>query len=253
MILLNVKKYFLNFCGKKYFLNFCGSVLISLLTIIIFLLFQSIELIEELFSNQIISFIVVFIAYFIAILILSKIYNNGILQNNYKKISLRSFLEYDKKYVLLTLSLLILSMLLLLPINKVTDIIFSQVDSPDIQLSFIFLIGAFTYGPIIEELIFRGIFFNIASDWIDMNNKTVKNTVIIINIIMFMSLHYVSYNLPDFNVILSLLIAIIPRLAISISLTYVYMKTKDIKYNIILHIVYNFLIFSINYILTSLI
>ncbi len=244
MILLNV---------KKYFLNFCGSVLISLLTIIIFLLFQSIELIEELFSNQIISFIVVFIAYFIAILILSKIYNNGILQNNYKKISLRSFLEYDKKYVLLTLSLLILSMLLLLPINKVTDIIFSQVDSPDIQLSFIFLIGAFTYGPIIEELIFRGIFFNIASDWIDMNNKTVKNTVIIINIIMFMSLHYVSYNLPDFNVILSLLIAIIPRLAISISLTYVYMKTKDIKYNIILHIVYNFLIFSINYILTSLI
>ena len=87
MILLNV---------KKYFLNFCGAVLISLLTIIIFLLFQSIELIEELFSNQIISFIVVFIAYFIAILILSKIYNNGILQNTYKKISLRTFLNTIK-------------------------------------------------------------------------------------------------------------------------------------------------------------
>lgn len=242
MILLN---------AKKYFLNFCGAVLISLLTIIIFLLFQSIELIEELFSNQIISFIVVFIAYFIAIFILSKIYNDGILQNTYKKISLRSFLEYDKKYVLLTLSLLIISRLFPLLIDKVMYRMFSQINIPDVQLSFIFLIGAFTYAPIVEELIFRGIFFNIASDWIDMNDKTVKNIVIIINIIMFMSLHYVSYNLPDFNVILSLLIAIIPRLAISISLTYVYMKTKDIKYNIILHIVYNFLIFSINYILTS--
>lgn len=242
MILLN---------AKKYFFNFCGAVLISLLTIIIFLLFQSIELIEELFSNQIISFIVVFIAYFIAIFILSKIYNDGILQNTYKKISLRSFLEYDKKYVLLTLSLLIISRLFPLLIDKVMYRMFSQINIPDVQLSFIFLIGAFTYAPIVEELIFRGIFFNIASDWIDMNDKTVKNIVIIINIIMFMSLHYVSYNLPDFNVILSLLIAIIPRLAISISLTYVYMKTKDIKYNIILHIVYNFLIFSINYILTS--
>ncbi len=155
MILLNV---------KKYFLNFCGAVLISLLTIIIFLLFQSIELIEELFSNQIISFILVFIAYFIAIFILSKIYNDGILQNTYKKISLRSFFEYDKKYVLLTLSLLIISMLFLLLIDKVTYRIYSQVDSPDMQLSFIFLIGAFTYSPILEELIFRGIFFNIASN-----------------------------------------------------------------------------------------
>ncbi|UEL47226.1 CPBP family glutamic-type intramembrane protease [Terrisporobacter hibernicus] len=54
-----------------------------------------------------------------------------------------------------------------------------------------------------------------------------------------MSVHYISYNLADFNLILSLLIAIIPRLAISISLTYIYIKTKDIKYNIILHIVYN--------------
>ena len=244
MILLNV---------KKYFLNFCGAILISLLTIIIFLLFQSIELIEELFSNQIISFIVVFIAYFIAILILSKIYNNGILQNTYKKISLRSFFEYDKKYVLLTLSLLIISRLFPLLIDKVMYRMFSQINSPDVQLSFIFLIGAFTYAPIVEELIFRGIFFNIASDWIDMNDKTVKNIVIIINIIMFMSVHYVSYNFPNFNIILSLLIAILPRLAVSISLTYVYMKTKDIKYNIILHIVYNFLIISIDYILTSVI
>ncbi len=86
-----------------------------------------------------------------------------------------------------------------------------------------------------------------------MNNKTIKNIVIIINIIMFMSVHYVSYNFPNFNIILSLLIAILPKLAVSISLTYVYMKTKDIKYNIILHIVYNFLIISIDYILTSVI
>ena len=237
--------------AKKYFLNFCGVVLISLLTVFIFAISQYVELVEELFSNQIISLIVVFISYFIVIIILSKIYNDGILQNNYKKISLRSFFKYDKKYVLLTLSLLIISRLFLLPINKVIYIIFPKISSPDMQVSSIFLIGAFTYGPIVEELIFRGIFFNITSDWLDMNNRIVKNIVIIINIIMFTSVHYVSYNLPDFNVILSLLMAILPRLAVSISLTYVYIKTKDIKYNIILHIVYNFLIISINYILTS--
>ncbi|UEL47225.1 CPBP family glutamic-type intramembrane protease [Terrisporobacter hibernicus] len=47
-------------------------------------------------------------------------------------------------------------------------------NSPNIQLSFIFWVGAITYSPIIEELIFRGIFFNIASTWLDINNKTVK-------------------------------------------------------------------------------
>ncbi|WP_416389920.1 CPBP family intramembrane glutamic endopeptidase [Terrisporobacter petrolearius] len=33
----------------------------------------------------------------------------------------------------------------------------------------------------------------------------------------------------------------LPTLLISISFTYVYVKTKDIKYNIILHMLYNFL------------
>ena len=133
-------------------------------------------------------------------------------------------------------------------INKAINIIIPQIDSAEIQLSFIFYIGAFTYSPIVEELIFRGIFFNIADNWIDMNDKTLKNIVIIVNIIMFMSIHYISYNLVSFNFIISLLMAIISRLTVSISLTYIYIKTKDIKYNIALHIVYNFFIISVNYI-----
>lgn len=233
---------------KRYFFAFCGAVLIFLLTYFVFMLFQCIELIEGLFSNQGFSIISVFIAYFIAILILSKIYNNGILKNNYKKISLRSFCEYNKKYALLTSSLLIISMLYIPLINKAINIIIPQIDSAEIQLSFIFYIGAFTYSPIVEELIFRGIFFNIADNWIDMNDKTLKNIVIIVNIIMFMSIHYISYNLVSFNFIISLLMAIISRLTVSISLTYIYIKTKDIKYNIALHIVYNFFIISVNYI-----
>lgn len=106
----------------------------------------------------------------------------------------------------------------------------------------IYIIGTFTCIPIIEELIFRGLFFNIAFEWLDMKNNTTRNIVVICNIIMFLSLHYRNYNIPNFNIILSLLISFLPRLLVSISLSYIYIKTKDIKYNIILHMLYNLLL-----------
>lgn len=34
-------------------------------------------------------------------------------------------------------------------------------------------------------------------------------------------------------------IAVIPRLAILVSIVYIYINTEDIKYNIILHMLYN--------------
>ena len=105
----------------------------------------------------------------------------------------------------------------------------------------ILLISAFTFRPLMEELIFRGVYFNIASDYLDMKNNVVKNIVIITNIILFMILHTRDWGYSNYNLILSVISSALPRLLISISITYIYVKTKDIKYNIILHMLNNFL------------
>ncbi|WP_416386990.1 hypothetical protein [Metaclostridioides mangenotii] len=59
------------------------------------------------------------------------------------------------------------------------------------------------------------------------------------NIMLFGSIHYINHGFADFSSIFYLFIAVFPRLLISISLIYVYFKTMDIKYNIILHLLYN--------------
>lgn len=113
---------------------------------------------------------------------------------------------------------------------------------------FVDLIGAITYTPFIEELVFRGLFFNLTFNLLDMENKVVKYIAITTNIMMFMSIHYVDYSLANYNILFSLLISVVPKLAISTSLVYVYFKTRDIKYNIILHMLYNFIIILISFI-----
>lgn len=224
---------------KKYLFSFCSIILLFLITLFIYTVATMAESIEIFFSNQITNIIMVFIVYSIIIFLLCKVYNDGILQNTYREVSISSLFKYDKKYVVLTLSLFFISIFYCYLSSEVLEQILYQVNEPDLKLSMIYYLGAITYSPIIEEIVFRGIFFNMASRWLDMKDKTVRYMVIIMNIIMFMSIHYIGYSFSEHNFVLSLLIAIIPRLFVSVSLTYLYIKTKDIKYNCILHMIYN--------------
>ena len=224
----------------KYFLNFCGAILIFLVTCLLLGLLQIFEQTEGLFSSDIINAIIFFTGYFVIILISCKIYNDGILENYYRKISIKSLFDYNKKDILLMLSLLIMSMLWGALCLYITEQI-PYGNAPDIELSNILLISVFTFRPFMEELIFRGVYFNIASDFLDMKNDGVKNMVIITNIILFVLLHTENLGYPNYNIILSVITSALPRLVASISFTYIYIKTKDIKYNIILHMLYNFL------------
>ena len=224
----------------KYFFNFCGAILIFLVTCILLVLVQIFERTEGLSSSDMINAIIFFTVYFVIILIYCKIYNNGILENAYRKISIKSLLDYNKKDILFMLSLLIMSLLWCALFLYITELI-PYGNAPDIEISNILLISVFTFRPFMEELIFRGVYFNIASDYLDMKNNVVKNIVIIINIILFILLHTENWGYPNYNIILSVITCALPRLVISISATYIYFKTKDIKYNIILHMLYNFL------------
>ena len=223
---------------KKYFLNFCGAVLIFLLTFLIFSFYSVFENIDYFLTNKAIAFTSRFIISTIAILLLTKIYNEGILNNLYKKLSIKKFLSYEKKYVLLTFSLLIISLLF----SKISITIISKITqgySVNIKHNFFYFIEAALIIPFIEELIFRGIFFNITFNLLDMEDKVIKKIAIITNIMLFGSIHYINHGFADFSTIFYLFIAVFPRLLISISLIYVYFKTRDIKYNIILHLMYN--------------
>lgn len=233
---------------KKYFLNLCGAMLVSILIVFVYLIASAFESTNKLFSNQTINSMSTFIISFIIVFILAKVYNEGILEDSYKKLSIKSFLSYDKKYISLTLTLLIISIVF----GAILSVIISnltQAHGFDTKFNLIVFIGAFTYIPFIEELIFRGMFFNIASNVLDMKNNTVMKIAIIVNLITFLLMHYTSVGFPNFNLFLSLLASILPRVVISASLIYIYIKTKDIKYNIILHMLYNFIIIIINSIL----
>lgn len=224
----------------KYFFNFCGAILIFLITCILLLLIQIFERTEGLSSSDMINAIIFFTGYLVIILITCKIYNNGILENAYRKISLKSLLDYNKKYILITLSLPMMSMLWGYLCSHITEQM-PYGNASNMELSNILLISAFTFRPLMEELIFRGGYFNIAYDYLDMKNNVVKNIVIITNIILFIIIHTRDWGYSNYNLILSVISSALPRLLISISLTYIYVKTKDIKYNIILHMLNNFL------------
>nr|WP_312983811.1 CPBP family intramembrane glutamic endopeptidase [Clostridioides sp.] len=226
---------------KKYFLSFCGAVLIFFFIVFVFIASYGFQEISRIIPNKILSISSLLVTIFIMILILSKIYNDGIFNKSFKKLSLKNFFSYNKKYVLLSLSLVIFSVLFANVISEITTKITQGYDLDiDIEEEINYLIiGIIIYAPFIEELMFRGIFFNIASNLLDMENKVVKHITILTNIMAFMMIHYIGYGFTNFNFTLSLLLAILPRIAVSVSLVYVYLKTKDIKYNIILHMLYN--------------
>jgi membrane protease YdiL (CAAX protease family) len=85
---------------------------------------------------------------------------------------------------------------------------------------------------------------NLTFNNLDMEKKIVKYIVIIVNIMCFVVIHYIDYG----SCFVSILMSLLPKLAMSTSLVFVYLKTRDIKYNIILHMLYNFFIIFVSYI-----
>lgn len=233
---------------KKYFINFCVAILISLLIAFVYFITSAFQSINSAIQTQMIKTISTFIISFIIVVILAKMYNENIVENTYKKLSLKSLFKYDKKHISTILSLLMVSIIFAIGTSIFISKLTEGYDS-DLNFGMIDFIAAFTYVPFLEELIFRGLFFNIASSLLDMKNHIVKNIAVVANIILFLTMHYSSYGFPIFNIPLSLLISILPRIVISASMVYIYIETRDIKYNIFLHMIYNFTAYVINYIL----
>lgn len=233
---------------KKYFINFCLAILISLLIAFVYFITSAFQSINSAIQNQMIKTISTFIISFIIVVILAKMYNENIVENTYKKLSLKSLFKYDKKHISTILSLLMVSIIFAIGTSIFISKLTEGYDS-DSNFGMIDFIAAFTYVPFLEELIFRGLFFNIASSLLDMKNHIVKNIAVVANIILFLTMHYSSCGFPRFNIPLSLLISILPRIVISASMVYIYIETRDIKYNIFLHMIYNFTAYVINYIL----
>lgn len=236
---------------KKYFINFCVAILISLLIAFVYFITSAFQSINSAIQNHMIKTISTFIISFIIVVILAKMYNENIVENTYKKLSLKSLFKYnkyDKKHISTILSLLMVSIIFAIGTSIFISKLTEGYDS-DSNFGMIDFIAAFTYVPFLEELIFRGLFFNIASSLLDMKNHIVKNIAVVANIILFLTMHYSSCGFPIFNMPLSLLISILPRIVISASMVYIYIETRDIKYNILLHMIYNFTAYVINYIL----
>ncbi|MFR3567726.1 MAG: lysostaphin resistance A-like protein [Paraclostridium sordellii] len=226
---------------KKYFLNFCGAVLISIIISLISSIIISYEFIGSFFKSQFISTVVILVVGIIVIVLLSKVYNDEIGKTPFRRLTLESFTKYDKKYIKLIMILVVISLIASIIMIFLNDKVIHAYDSRVTDINWN-LVSGFMVIPFIEELLTRGIFFNIAYDFLDMKNEIVLKITIVVNIIMFMCLHYIYIDFQRHSFVLSLLVAFSPRLAIGISLTYIYMKTKDIKYNIILHTMYNFIL-----------
>ncbi|CEN75155.1 CAAX amino terminal protease self-immunity [[Clostridium] sordellii] len=226
---------------KKYFLNFCGAILISIIISLISSIVVSYEFIGSFFKKQFISTSVILVTGIIVALLLVKAYNDEIKKTPFRRLTLESFTKYDKKYIKLIMILGLISIVISIIMIFFNDRVIHAYDSQATDINWN-LVSGFMVIPFIEELLTRGIFFNIAYDFLDMENNIVIKIAIVVNIIMFMFLHYIHINFQSHAFILSLLVAFSPRLAIGISLTYIYMKTKDIKYNIILHTMYNFVL-----------
>lgn len=225
---------------KKYFLNFCGAILLFLFITILFSFTQQVMLIDQLFSNRIIGSILSTLCFFIFTFIIVKVYNDGIINSMYKKVSINSLLHFNKKNMLLLMLLLFISFayvgLLLSTVFK--EIIINN-GSKEYNLGYIIMFKTILVAPVLEELYFRGIFYNIAINWLKVEKLSDEYFIAIINSILFSLLHYHSYATLNISVFLSLLMAFFMILVYSISFWFIYMKTKDIKYNITLHILIN--------------
>lgn len=81
--------------------------------------------------------------------------------------------------------------------------------------------------PVMEELIFRGLFFEF---FFRKDNPTVKVVGIIVNGILFGGLHDTSLSFPIYAVM-------------GMLLAWTYVHTKDVKYSIAIHVFNNFIAF----------
>ncbi|GAA0237134.1 CPBP family intramembrane glutamic endopeptidase [Metaclostridioides mangenotii] len=225
---------------KKYFLNFCGAILIFLFINILFLFTQQVISIDQLFSNQIIGNLLSTLCFSIIIFILVKVYNDGIINSMYKKVSINSLLHFNKKNMLLLLILLFIAFayVWLLLSNVFKEILINN-GSREYNLEYNFLFKMILVAPILEELYFRGIFNNIAINSLKVEKLSDEYFIAIINAILFSLLHYNTFATLNISVFLSLLMAFLTIIVYSISFWFIYIKTKDIKYNIILHILVN--------------
>ncbi|WP_304340560.1 CPBP family intramembrane glutamic endopeptidase [Metaclostridioides mangenotii] len=225
---------------KKYFLNLCGAILIFLFITILFSFTQQVISIDQLFSNRFIGSILSTLCFFIFTFIIVKVYNDGIINSMYKKISINSLLHFNKKNMLLLLLLLLIAFayvgLLLSTVFK--EIIINN-GSKEYNLGYIIMFKTILVAPVLEELYFRGIFYNIAINSLKIEKLSDEYFIAIINSILFSLLHYNSFATLNIGVFLSLLMAFLMILVYSISFWFIYIKTKDIKYNITLHILIN--------------
>ncbi len=225
---------------KKYFLNFFGALLISIAIFLIFQVVSCYELIGAFFTNGLIKTVILLAVGSLVVFLLAKAYNDELGRTPFDKLTLKSFTSYDKKDLKLTLILTGISLIAAVGMDVFVYRYIVGNHYPTIDFSYNPFL-TFMIVPFVEELLMRGVFFNIAYDFLDMKNKVVRNIAIVVNILMFLSMHYVPFNFTGHAFVLSLLVASLPRLVISCSLTYIYVKTKDIKYNILMHMIYNFL------------
>lgn len=119
---------------------------------------------------------------------------------------------------------------LFLPINYVNILVGNSTNQLNVQhalktnLSLLFVI--IILGPIIEELIFRGLMYRLI-----FYNQTTRYrilTAIIVTALTFAFAHTLSFNF-----------FLIPYFLIACLLSYVYVKTLSLKYSLLLHILNN--------------
>jgi membrane protease YdiL (CAAX protease family) len=158
----------------------------------------------------------------------------------YKKVSINSLLHFNKKNMLLLLILLFVAFayVWLLLSNVFKEILINN-GSKEYNLGYNFMFKTILVAPILEELYFRGIFYNIAINSLKVEKLSDEYFIAITNSILFSLLHYHSFATLNISVFLSLLMAFLTIIVYSISFWFIYMKTKDIKYNITLHILIN--------------
>lgn len=160
---------------KKLFFNFCGAILIGFLITLIFSFIAQLKLINQLFLNQMVGGILQFSLLALIILILFKVYNEEIGKTTFKKISAKDFFEFNKKDLKMVLFLLVISIILGGIISSIIAMI-AQDQESNVTITAIYVIGTITYTPFLEELVFRGMFYNLAYEWLDM--KGVVNLTI---------------------------------------------------------------------------
>lgn len=138
--------------------------------------------------------------------------------------------KIEFKYVIFTIILYLLSMVLELILVSMMDAIPSNqmlINELTQRVPYSIIISAVFLAPIIEELLFRGIFFNY---FFNGNSMWSNIAVVFVSGLLFGLMH-------EMNISLSLLVYSLSGWVFGA----VYMITKDIRYSIGIHFINNFL------------